>query len=80
MSAELPGVALERDAICEPTEAVEDEPEPDAEVRAAVALENADIDIARRIREGLDEPDHVGADPGKILYEIEMDGSGGHCP
>ena len=52
VSAELPGVEFERDAVLDSTKVVEDEPEPEFPKRAAAALNNADIDIAQRIREG----------------------------
>jgi hypothetical protein len=70
---ELPGVELERDAVLEPTDAVEDKPEPAFEQQAAAALENADINIAQCIREGSDRPGVVGVEPGEIVYEIQLD-------
>ncbi|KAL7538669.1 hypothetical protein ACHAXR_008718 [Thalassiosira sp. AJA248-18] len=72
ISAEIPGVSLERDEVVDPSTAVEDEPEPEFIERADAALENAEINVAQRIRDGQEGPGLVGANPNEIVYEVDL--------
>ena len=74
ISAELPGVELERNQTDSPVDAVDEDPEPNFEQRAADALENADIRAGEHRNPPVAQPDNiVAAEPGEIIYEIEFD-------
>jgi hypothetical protein len=72
ISAEIPGVELERELVTEPTTALEDEAEPEFAEQAGAALENAGIDVAEQIRRGQDAPGVVGAEANEIVYHIDL--------
>jgi hypothetical protein len=72
ISAEIPGVSLERDTVADPSTAVEDEPEPEFVERAGAALDNAGIDVAARIRAGHDAPGVVGANADEVVYQVDL--------
>ena len=72
--SELPGIILE-DKLVGPTTALEEEYEPDFETKAAVALDNADIQVDKQLRAARTQVDTVPImveQPHEIMYEVEL--------
>ena len=73
ISAELPGIELERnqtnDQTDGPTRTIDKEPEPDIEELAAGAPENADIRPGKHIQ---DQPVDAPVEPREAVYNIEI--------
>ena len=63
------------DELVGPTTALEEEPEPDFEAKAAAALENADIQVDKQLRAArtqLTTVPIVVSQPDGIMYELEI--------
>ena len=74
ISSKLPGVILE-DELVRPTTAIEEEYEPAFEAKAAVALDNADIQVDKQLCAARTQVDIVPimvAHPHEIMYEVEL--------
>ena len=74
VSSKLPGVVLE-DELVGLTTALEEEPEPAFEAQAAAALDNADIQVDKKLRAARAQVATVPivvARPYEIMYEVEL--------
>ena len=74
ISSKLPGVVPE-DELVGPSTALEEEPEPAFETQSASALDNADIQVDKRLRAARTQVATVHivvAWPNEIMYEVEL--------
>ena len=74
ISSKPPGVILE-DELVGTTTALEEEPEPAFEAKAAAALDNADIQVEEQLRAAQTQVATVPimvAQPYEIMYEVEL--------